>query len=288
MSKINIFISILIVFTAIGFILFELSKSESIWLSSIIYSITILIIGEFIAFTTALNIQNRIYYRTLKEVAQNALPEVPFKIQKALKFIPINLALLTITSFLSYFYLDDPLKSSWYFILLIPMFAHAIGLIIYFIFLDNESIEQKKIKLANDDRYLTIIAIGKKLSNKESKSCRKTNTNEYKTILYYLKNGLNPDEVFENRYTLLLPSSCCGDEKLVKSLIEHGSNVNFKSSLGKTALILASTHGFKEIVLLLVENGADIKEKDFDGHNALFYAKQNKHQEVINILKKKD
>jgi len=289
MYKINFFISILIILTALILSILELTNKESIWSSSILYAFILILVGEFIAYTTSINIQNRIFVRDSQEAIENALPKIPFKVKKAFKFLFINFILLLIIIPTSYFFIqDEPLKSFWYIILFFPMIIHFIGLIIFFLFINKDIINSKKKIYDDEDRYMTIVQIGKKLANKNSLSCRKTNTQEYQTLLYYLKNGQNPDEIFENKYTLLLPASCCGDVKLVKSLLEYKSDVNFKSPLGKTALILASAHGFDEIVSLLVENRANIKEKDFDSNTALFYAKQNNHEKIIEILETKN
>ncbi len=286
MTKNNLYASISVGFIALFFLAYEFTNKNFVWDIFIIYSIILLIIGEFIAITTTINIQNSVYIRSEEEALKLALPKIPFEIKKALKFIPLNIVILLITVFTSiYYFSDDPLKSYWYIILFLPLTIHLLSLIPYFLFSDTAFIESKKKALDIDDRHTTIIKIGKKLANKESKYCRKTNTKQYQTILHYLDNGQNPDEVFENRYTLLLPSSCCGDEKLVKSLIEHGSNVNFRSSLGMTALILACKHGFYEITLLLIENGADINIKDLDGNTALYHAQKNGYEDIVELLK---
>ena len=122
MFKINFFISILIILTAVIFSIFELVDNEFIWSSSILYAFILFIVGEFIAYTTSVNIQNRIYIRSSQEAIENALPKVPFKIKKAFKFLLINFILLLIIIPTSYFFIqDEPLKSFWYIILFFPM-----------------------------------------------------------------------------------------------------------------------------------------------------------------------
>ena len=287
MSKNNLYTSIFVILLSIFFIIYELTNNGFVWNFYLTYSILLITIGEFIAVTIIINIQNIVYIRSEEESLKSALPKVPFEVKKAFIFIPINLILLLITGLTSYYYItDEPIKSHWFIILFLPLAIHMLSLIPFFMFRDTGFIKLKKKALEDDDIHSVILKISKKLANKNSKSCRKTNTKQYQTILYYLKSGQNPDEVFEDRYTLLLPSACCGDEKLVKLLIEHGSNVNFKSSLGKTALILASTHGSLEIVSLLVENGANVDEKDLDEKTALYYAEKSGFKDIVNILKK--
>lgn len=107
---------------------------------------------------------------------------------------------------------------------------------------------------------------------------------QYQTILHYLMSGQNPDEVINNKYTMLLPSACCGDYKLAKLLVENGSDINFKSPLGTCALHLAAKHGFYDIVKLLIEYGARIDERDADGKTALMYANENEHVDIVSLL----
>jgi len=284
MSKTNLYASIFIGLVATCFIVYELTNTDFVWSLSITYAIILIIIGEAVASTTITNIENIVYIRSEEEAIKTALPRIPFKVKKALIFIPINLTILIITASAAYYFLDESMKFNWFIVLLLPLAIHLLSLIPYFLLKDDGFVKSKKKALEDDDRHTVIINIGKKLANKNSKSCRKTNTDQYQTILHYLKNGQNPDEVFEDRYTLLLPSSCCGDYKLAKSLIEHGSDVNFKSSLGMTALILACKHGFYDIASLLLENGADVNEKDLEGKTALFYAEQYDFKDIVEIL----
>jgi hypothetical protein len=285
MSKTNFYTFIFILLIAIFFLINTLINSGFAVDSLLIYSIVLFMLGELTAITTTINIQNITYIRSEEESAQTALPRVPFEVKKALAFIPINIIVLTICVYAIYYFIDETQRVYLYTILLLPLSVHLLSLIPFFLFRNAELIGSKKRKLEDDDRYSVIVQIGKKLANRESKSCRKTNTNQYRTLLHYLKNGQNPDEVFEERYTLLLPSACCGDEKLVKLLIEHGSNVNYINTTGTTALILACKHGFYDIALLLIENGADINIKDSEGKTALSYAEENNFTDIVEILR---
>jgi len=182
--------------------------------------------------------------------------------------------------------MNETVKESWFIPFFIPYIIYLLLSAAYILNRDKKEIELYRAELDKSDRHQSILNICKKLSNRESKSCRKTNTQQYNSILHYLKNDQNPDEVFENRYTLLLPSACCGDYKLVKSLIEHGSNVNFRSSEGNCAIHLASKYGFEEIVELLINSGADTKVEDADGKTALMYASQNGFKDIEAMLKR--
>ena len=284
MFKTNFYASILVVVVAISYIFYTLNHNGWVFDLTILYTIMLLSIGEFIAFTTSINIQNIVYKRTQEESTLKHIPQTPFRIKKALIYLPINIALLIFTILITYFFLDDILQPSWHIILLLPFAVHMLALIPYFLFLDQDEVQAEKEILDEEDKNIVLINIGKKLANKESQSCRKTNTKEYQTVLYFLQNGLNPNDVFEDKYTLLLPGACCGDLKLAKLLIEHGADVNFKSSLGLTALHLATKNNLPDLVKLLVENKADVNIEDFEGKTPLYYAQKNGFKDIENIL----
>lgn len=288
MSKTNFYASILVAIFAISYVIFELNNNGWMFNITLLYSLMLITVGEYIAFTTSINIQNIVYKRTEEESLDKHLPQTPFKIKKALVYLPINLALLVFTLLIAYYFLDNILEPSWYIFLLLPFAIHVLALIPYFLFLNTDLLQAEKKALDEEDKNLVLSDIGRKLANKESESCRKTNTKEYQTILYFLENGLNPNNVFEDKYTLLLPGTCCGDLKLAKLLIEHGADVNFKSSLGQTALHLATKHNSYDLVKLLVENGANVNIEDSDGKSALYYAQKDGFGDIVNILRPAD
>ena len=65
-------------------------------------------------------------------------------------------------------------------------------------------------------------------------------------------------------------------EQAVKLLIDAGSDVNVKSTLGYTPLMWAARAGNLEITQLLLEKGANANETDNSGYNALHYAKNSR------------
>lgn len=279
-----LYISTLVGAAALASIVNNAIKIEFIWDVDKLYTIALLIFGEFIAYSLSNGAQSLLYIRSEDESLQHRLPRVPFTLKKTfflsivaiLIFIPILIARL--------FLMDETLKSYWLLPLLLPFIIHLATFLISFLFKDEEAIKINKIALQESDRRGVISEICGKLSNKESKYCRKTNTMQYQTVLHYLKSGQNPNEIIDDRYTMLLPSACCGDYKLAKLLVENGSDINFKSPLGTCALHLAAKHGFYEIAKLLIDNGAKREIKDFDGKTALMLANENGHVEIASLL----
>lgn len=263
-------------------------KMEFVWDTDKLYTIALLIFGEFIAYSLSNGAQSLLYIRSEDESLQHRLPRVPFVFKKTF-FLSIVALLILIPIFIArLFFMGEIVKSYWLLPLFLPLIIRLVALLISFLFKDEEAIKINKTMLQENDRRGVLSEICSKLSNKESKYCRKTNTMQYQTVLHYLMSGQNPDEIIDNRYTMLLPSACCGDYKLAKLLVENGSDINFISPLGTCALHLAAKHGFYEIAKLLIDNGAEREIKDFDGKTALMLANENGHREVALLLNDQD
>ena len=300
------------------YVSYEFRNVSFVFESSLIYIMTLLIIGEIIASTTVLSIRLSVYKRSSDDKSKAYLPKLPLTLQPKINFFAINLVLLVLTIPTAIFLFDEPLKSFWYIVFLFPLIIHLVSLAPYFLFANTSVIESNKKMFEEEDKNFLLDSIGKKLANKASESCRKTTQEEYETVKQCLQNGLDANEIFEDRYTLLLPSTCCGDEKLVRLLIDHGADVNFRSKLGMTPIYLASQHDAYDLTKLLIENGANIDVpstnevkspliestiqgntlivialieaganiniKDLEGKTALDYAKQNGFEDIVKIL----
>jgi len=283
-SYLQLIIPFLMGVLATVYVLYELSNITITWDLTKLYLAVLLIIGEGVASAISINAEYTVYRRSNEESQRNYLPVIPFAVKSSFKYIPISLGVLFITTLVCLFIIDEPMKSFWYIIIALPFIIHTVALGAYFMFVDKDSIAITLKEFDEQDKDYVLTSIGMRLANKESKSCRKTTTKQYQSVKHFLENGMNPNEVFENRYTLLLPSSCCGDYKLVRTLLDYGANVNFQSKVGSTALILASQHNSRELVELLLESGADVGIKDPHGKTALDYAKEGQFEEVVEIL----
>lgn len=72
--------------------------------------------------------------------------------------------------------------------------------------------------------------------------------------------------------------------EMVRLLLDRGANPNVRNSQGDTPLICATKYagGHAEIVKLLVDGGTDLAIRDEDGKTALDYAEaQEQHQAVV-------
>lgn len=320
-SFIRLLLTLLVGVTSTAYMIYEFRDISLVLERTQIYIIVLLIIAEVIASSIVANIRMSVYKRSSDDKSKAYLPKVPLALQAKINFLAINSVLFLLTIVIAIFSFDEPLKSFWYIVFIFPFMIHILSLIPYFLFRNSSMIEINQKMFEEEDKNFLLDSIGKKLANKASKSCRKTTSKEYDIVKHCLENGLDSNEIFEDRYTLLLPSTCCGDEKLVRLLIKHGANVNFRSKLGMTPIYLASQHGAYSLVQLLIENGVnidiastdevkspllestiqghdlivsalikaggDVNIKDVEGKTALDYAREKGFENIIKILNTK-
>ena len=72
--------------------------------------------------------------------------------------------------------------------------------------------------------------------------------------------------------TPLMEAASGGYADIVKLLIDHGANVNAKSSVGNTALTYACCGGYEDVVKILLDAGADVEHQNENGHTPLMEA----------------
>lgn len=82
----------------------------------------------------------------------------------------------------------------------------------------------------------------------------------------------------ERAFLALVIAAHRGHEKLVKRLIEAGTDLNACTPCGRTALHVAASQGHGNIVDILLEKGADIDAEDDDGSTALSIAAKFNHK----------
>lgn len=108
----------------------------------------------------------------------------------------------------------------------------------------------------------------------------------------------NADPDLKNMYgeTALMttiPSFSDNRVKIVKTIVNHGADVNAKSDTGETALIIACQHAdpasmeediYIPIIKTLLNHGADVNAVTNSGNTALIYAAQAGDANVVKML----
>jgi len=96
-----------------------------------------------------------------------------------------------------------------------------------------------------------------------------------------------PIEYVEKDATALYKAAGEGRTDIVRYLIAHGANVNYRGSeWGHTPLSEAATRGFDDVVEILLKAGADAKVKDRSGYTAFSVAVLNGQFDMAELLLK--
>ena len=104
--------------------------------------------------------------------------------------------------------------------------------------------------------------------------------------LEWLRSGPSleiPPEVLQQ--DIFIESAGLGDATTMLEMMEHGVDINGHNPVfGHTALIVASRFGHYKIVRTLLDHGAEVNAEDDYGFTALYWAKKNQKGKVIEML----
>jgi len=108
--------------------------------------------------------------------------------------------------------------------------------------------------------------------------------NDLTKIKYFLVNGVNPNYLNEEEYmTVLEKAIALNCSEAIYLLLQAGASVNRVSYLEEdTPLALASKLGNIKLVKQLLEKGSDVNDSGFE--SPLYYAVEGKYIEIIKIL----
>ncbi|AVP88058.1 hypothetical protein phytr_11330 [Candidatus Phycorickettsia trachydisci] len=103
-----------------------------------------------------------------------------------------------------------------------------------------------------------------------------------KIIKLLINAGSNINSNKPDCKTALKYAACHGSLELTRFLIEKGADLKLEGN--KIALIIAAQKGHTEIVKLLLEKGVDSRFQDQHGDRALYYAFKNGHKDTVDAL----
>uniref|UniRef100_A0A452H231 Fibronectin type-III domain-containing protein n=2 Tax=Gopherus agassizii TaxID=38772 RepID=A0A452H231_9SAUR len=111
---------------------------------------------------------------------------------------------------------------------------------------------------------------------------RAVSMNDVEAVLNILQGGhVKVDVPDKLGFTALMVASQKGYDRLVKILVQNGTDVNQKNGSGKDSLMLACFAGHLDIIKYLREQGASWEVRDLGGCTALHWAVDGGHCEVI-------
>lgn len=267
-SKFDFYTTLLISFCSLGLAIYKFTEGNVIWSYPPITTLSILVVGEFVAATTCLNIENLKFIRRKDEALKKGLPRVPVAVRATLIFIPVNVLLLSITSTVIYFFVSDPLKGNWYWIIFIPFIFHLLLAIYSFIFPNEKLIAGMEKAFEQHDAAYQVGGWDRLSDSNDSDLYKAAEAGDYSTVEELLLNGCDPDEKNRLGWSPFLICVANGDERLVKLFIEHGADVNSKNTLGRSGLHFACNYGYIHIAILLLEAGAKVNIED-SGHSGI-------------------
>ena len=89
--------------------------------------------------------------------------------------------------------------------------------------------------------------------------------------------------VFAANYGLQIASACC-HERIVRLLINKGTEINAQDRKYGSALYAASLRGREQVVKMLLDNGADVNAPGGEYGNALYAASIKGDEQVVQLL----
>ena len=102
-----------------------------------------------------------------------------------------------------------------------------------------------------------------------------------------LNKGANPNFRVKAGFfemSLLILAVQQNDFAIVKLLLDHKAEVDFRDAFNMTALMFAAHGGNEKLVSYLISKGADVRATDGKGNSVLSGAQESKNQEVISLI----
>ena len=106
-------------------------------------------------------------------------------------------------------------------------------------------------------------------------------------VLRLLEHGSDIDEKTSSGETALYAAADRGHRAVVELLLGKGADVNIRTKQGDTPLLRALLHGHVAIAELLLDKGADFDLKNSNRTTALHFASRKGYSSIVQLLLKK-
>lgn len=100
-----------------------------------------------------------------------------------------------------------------------------------------------------------------------------------------IDHGVDVDITDQYGRTALMVAAHAGHSETVRILLRLGANVDARNELRSTSLMLATLSGIAAVAALLVDNGADVNAQASNGLTALMLAAASREQGSLEIVK---
>ncbi|HCC70471.1 MAG TPA: hypothetical protein DEQ09_04880 [Bacteroidales bacterium] len=152
----------------------------------------------------------------------------------------------------------------------------------------NDSIILAAVRYGNTEILAELFRNEKELDRKYGEEERtllpySIENNQLSVTEYLLDIGFNVEKKDENKTPLMFAAKY-GRDSVVRSLIDHGAEINAINSFRNTAFHYAAKYNKPDILKLLYEKGANINIPNEDQWTALDYAIINNNQETVEYL----
>lgn len=100
-------------------------------------------------------------------------------------------------------------------------------------------------------------------------------------VRYLVENGADVNSVDDTGFTVCMYACESGNREVIKYLLECGVDINKEDNNGRTVLSVASSKNYCDVVTYLLRMGADVNTKDFLGWSPIIIACNNNNMELV-------
>lgn len=142
--------------------------------------------------------------------------------------------------------------------------------------------------MVNEAPHPTTLPILRQVTGLDRQLLRAASWGDVVELEELLELGADPSFQTDNLgATPLMYAAIKGDQPMVEVLLQHGAELDARTSFGTTALMWAATNGHQEVVELLLVAGADPLIRDAENRTAKMLATAGEYEQISDLLANK-